>query len=112
MAVYDLADCSLHDKAQARQALYNLEHDLSLLATGQSWVTDINQMIHKTGLGMVHNNAVLPCCTDFTAQVHNRRGGIPMKLRFFLPPYELLDMQQKTILPMNQVRLLARFSLY
>ena len=96
MAVYDLADCSLHDKAQARQALYNLEHDLSLLATGQSWVTDINQMIHKTGLGMVHN----------------RRGGIPMKLRFFLPPYELLDMQQKTILPMNQVRLLVRFSTY
>ena len=38
-----------------RKALYNLEHDLTLLASGQSWVTDTNQMIHKTGLGMVHN---------------------------------------------------------
>ena len=41
-----------------RQALYNLEHDLTLLASGQSWVTDTNQMIHKTGLGMVHNRLV------------------------------------------------------
>lgn len=49
-------------------------------------MTDTNQMIHKTGLGMVHN----------------RSGGIPMKLRYFLPPYELLDLKQKTILPMNQ----------
>ena len=40
-----------------RKALYNLEHDLTLLASGQSWVTDTNQMIHKTGLGMVHNRS-------------------------------------------------------
>jgi len=86
MAVYDLPECGNVDKSRAWQALYNLEHDLTLLASGQSWVTDINQLIHKTGLGMVHNRA----------------GGIPMKLRFFLPPYELLDMEQKTILPMNQ----------
>jgi len=86
MAVYDLPDCGNVDKSRAWQALYNLEHDLTLLASGQSWVTDINQLIHKTGLGMVHNRA----------------GGIPMKLRFFLPPYELLDMERKTILPMNQ----------
>eukprot|EP00090_Calanus_glacialis_P040316 TRINITY_DN7026_c0_g1_i1.p1 TRINITY_DN7026_c0_g1~~TRINITY_DN7026_c0_g1_i1.p1 ORF type:complete len:1050 (-),score=275.98 TRINITY_DN7026_c0_g1_i1:749-3898(-) len=86
MAVYDLPDCGNVDKSRAWQALYNLEHDLTLLASGQSWVTDINQLIHKTGLGMVHNRA----------------GGIPMKLRFFLPPYELLDMEAQTILPMNQ----------
>eukprot|EP00092_Neocalanus_flemingeri_P076564 GFUD01094984.1.p1 GENE.GFUD01094984.1~~GFUD01094984.1.p1 ORF type:complete len:1073 (+),score=247.31 GFUD01094984.1:71-3220(+) len=86
MAVYDLPECGPVDKSRAWQALYNLEHDLTLLASGQSWVTDINQLIHKTGLGMVHNRA----------------GGIPMKLRFFLPPYELLDMEQQTILPMNQ----------
>jgi len=86
MAVYDLPECGNVDKSRAWQALSNLEHDLTLLASGQSWVTDINQLIHKTGLGMVHNRA----------------GGIPMKLRFFLPPYELLDMELKTILPMNQ----------
>jgi len=86
MSVYDLPDCGNVEKSRAWQALYNLEHDLTLLASGQSWVTDINQLIHKTGLGMVHNRA----------------GGIPMKLRFFLPPYELLDLEQKTILPMNQ----------
>jgi len=85
ISVYDLADCANIDKTRAWQALYNLEHDLSLLASGQSWVTDTNQMIHKTSLGMVHN----------------RSGGIPMKLRYFLPPYELLDMKSKTILPMN-----------
>lgn len=86
LAVYDLPECGNVDKSRAWQALYNLEHDLTLLASGQSWVTDINQLIHKTGLGMVHNRA----------------GGMPMKLRFFLPPYELLDMEQQTILPMNQ----------
>ena len=86
ISVYDLADCSNLDKTRAWQALYNLEHDLTLLASGQSFVSDINQMIHKTGLGMVHV----------------RSGGIPMKLRYFLPPYELLDMKQQTILPMNQ----------
>ena len=86
ISVYDLADCSHVDKSRAWQALFHLEHDLTLLASGQSWVTDINQMIHKTGLGMVHN----------------RSGGLPMKLRYFLPPYELLDMKQKTLLPMNQ----------
>merc|ERR1719481_108584 len=86
MAVYDLPECGNVDKSRAWQALSNLEHDLTLLASGQSWVTDIDQLIHKTGLGMVHNRA----------------GGIPMKLRFFLPPYELLDMELKTILPMNQ----------
>ena len=86
ISVYDLADCSNLDKTRAWQALYNLEHDLTLVASGQSWVTDVNQIIHKTGLGMVHT----------------RSGGIPMKLRYFLPPYELLDMKQQTILPMNQ----------
>ena len=86
ISVYDLPDCGNIDKTRAWQALNILEHDLMLLASGQSWVTDINQLIHKTGLGMVHNRA----------------GGVHMKLRYFLPPYELLDMQNKTILPMNQ----------
>ena len=84
--MYDLPDCGNIDKTRAWQALNILEHDLTLLASGQSWVTDINQLIHKTGLGMVHNRA----------------GGVPMKLRYFLPPYELLDIDNKTILPMNQ----------
>ena len=83
--MYDLPDCGNIDKTRAWQALNILEHDLTLLASGQSWVTDINQLIHKTGLGMVHNRA----------------GGVPMKLRYFLPPYELLDIDNKTILPMN-----------
>ena len=86
ISVYDLPDGGNMDKTRAWQALNILEHDLMLLASGQSWVTDINQLIHKTGLGMVHSRA----------------GGVHMKLRYFLPPYELLDMKNKTILPMNQ----------
>ena len=38
----------------------------------------------------------------FLGMVYKRAGGIPMKLRFFLPSYELLDMELKKILPMNQ----------
>jgi len=92
LAVYDMPDCSPLDKSRAWQALYTLEHDLSILSSNQSWVTDVNQMIHKTALGMVHNRA----------------GGIPMKLRFFMPPYELLDTEKQTILPMNQATVVSK----
>jgi len=92
LAVYDMPDCSPLDKSRAWQALYTLEHDLSILSSNQSWVTDVNQMIHKTALGMIHNRA----------------GGIPMKLRFFMSPYELIDTENKTILPMNQATVVSK----
>ena len=53
ISVYDLQDCDNIDNTRAWQMLYKLEHDLTLLASGQSGVTDIKQMIHKTGLGTV-----------------------------------------------------------
>lgn len=91
-AVYNLPDCSGEYKSSAWQALWTLEHDLMLIASQQSWVTDMNHLIHKTGLGLLHNRA----------------GGLPMKLRFFLPPYELLDTKAKTILPMSQETIVSK----
>jgi len=91
-AVYNLPECSGEYKSSAWQALWTLEHDLMLIASQQSWVTDMNHLIHKTGIGLLHNRA----------------GGLPMKLRFFLPPYELLDTASKTILPMSQETIVSK----
>jgi len=91
-AVYNLPECSGEYKSSAWQALWTLEHDLMLIASQQSWVTDVNHLIHKTGIGLLHNRA----------------GGLPMKLRFFLPPYELLDTASKTILPMSQETIVSK----
>jgi len=92
--VYDLT-CSLSDKSRAWQVLCNLEDDLMRLykvQQSQPWVKDLNQLIHKTGLGLVEARA----------------GGLPMKLRIFLPPYQLLDIENKKLLPMNQSTIIGK----
>jgi hypothetical protein len=47
------------------------------------WPIDVNQMIHQTSLGLVEPRA----------------GGIPMKLRYFMAPYELLDETTGKLMP-------------
>ena len=91
-AVYNLPNCSREDKSLAWQALWTLEHDLVLIDKQQNWMTDTNHVVHKTGLGLLHPRA----------------GGLPMKLRFFLPPYELLDPATKTILPLTKETVVSK----
>merc|ERR1719228_1659895 len=56
------------------------------LSARHAWISDLGQLIHQSGgLGMVQPRA----------------GGIPMRLRYFLPPYELLDQDAGTILPLT-----------
>ncbi|XP_023337527.1 mediator of RNA polymerase II transcription subunit 1 isoform X2 [Eurytemora carolleeae] len=92
--VYDL-NCALQDKSSGRQVLCNLEDDLMRLykvQQSQPWVKHLNQLIHKTGLGLVEGRA----------------GGLPMKLRIFLPPYQLLDVETRRMLPMTQSTIISK----
>jgi len=92
--VYDL-NYSLLDKSRVWQVLVNLEDDLMRIykvQQSQPWVKDLYQLIHKTGLGFVEGRA----------------GGLPMKLRIFLPPFQLLDLEKKQLMPLTQATILEK----
>lgn len=92
VSVYSL-NCTPVEKSRAWQALWSVESDLlSLSQPALAWVSDIQQLIHKTPLGMVEERA----------------GGLPMKLRIFLSPFELLDVKEKKLLPLTQETVLAK----
>jgi len=71
--VYDIPNCSALDKGRAWQALYHLERDLERVG-GRAWAQDLPAALLQ-GVG-----AVQP-----------RAGGRPLRLTYFLPPYELLS---------------------
>ncbi|XP_041366211.1 mediator of RNA polymerase II transcription subunit 1-like isoform X2 [Gigantopelta aegis] len=72
-------------KTKAFFALQSLEKDLNQLAQLQSSISGVGKYIHKSPLGIL-----LP-----------RKGGLPMKLIYFVSPYDLLDKSTKTAHPMT-----------
>jgi len=84
MAVYAIPNCSALDKARAWQALYHLERDLERLGR-QGWSQDLGQLIQTGSLGVVQSRA----------------GGIPMRLVYFLPPYELIKPETGSLMPLT-----------
>jgi mediator of RNA polymerase II transcription subunit 1 len=82
IAVYAIPNCSALDKARAWQALYHLERDLERAGGRHAWIQDLGKLVQQAGgLGLVQARA----------------GGQPMRLTYFLPPYELLDQESGTI---------------
>jgi len=92
-AVYN---CGLTEKSRAWQVLYNMEEDVARLYKAQqqshSWPNDINQIIHKTRYGLVEERA----------------GGLPMKLRIFLAPFQLIDEKNKKLYTLNESTLITK----
>ncbi|OWF39396.1 Mediator of RNA polymerase II transcription subunit 1 [Mizuhopecten yessoensis] len=72
-------------KSKAFLALHSLETDLNNLAQLQSAIKGVANCIHKSPLGIL-----LP-----------RKGGCPMKLIYFVSPYDLLDKKTKSPHPMT-----------
>ena len=82
VAIYQLnADKKI--KSKAFIALQALESDLLLIASTYSHVKDGEAVVMKSLLGLV-----LP-----------RKGGHPVKLTYFISPYEFLDVNSKITLP-------------
>lgn len=73
-------------KSKAFAALTSLEADLQTLASLQAntYGKDTYQLVHKSPVGVLQK----------------RRGGHPMKLVYFVSPYDLLDTANKTIKPL------------
>ena len=84
MAVYAIPNCSALDKARAWQALYHLERDLERLGR-QGSSQDLGQVIQRGSLGVVQSRA----------------GGVPMRLVYFLPPYELIKPETGSLMPLT-----------
>ncbi|KAL5006879.1 hypothetical protein ScPMuIL_015685 [Solemya velum] len=72
-------------KCKVFHALHSLQTDLNVLAQLQSSISGVANYIHKSPLGIL-----LP-----------RKGGLPMKLIYFVSPYNLLDKAIKTPHPMT-----------
>ncbi|XP_064614002.1 mediator of RNA polymerase II transcription subunit 1-like [Liolophura sinensis] len=72
-------------RTKAFHALQSLETDLNLLAQLQSSINGVGNYIHKSPLGIL-----IP-----------RNGGLPMKLIYFVSPYDLLNKTTKAAHPMT-----------
>ncbi|XP_063422321.1 mediator of RNA polymerase II transcription subunit 1-like [Mytilus trossulus] len=72
-------------KSKAYLALQSLETDLNDLAQLQSSIKGVSNCIHKSPLGIL-----LP-----------RKGGYPMKLIYFVSPYDLLDKRSNSPHPLT-----------
>ncbi|XP_055703835.1 mediator of RNA polymerase II transcription subunit 1 [Phlebotomus papatasi] len=72
-------------KSKAFVALQALETDLYNLYKLQNFYKDPQALLLQSQVGIVQK----------------RRGGHPMKLTYFVSPYELLDTESKTILPLT-----------
>ncbi|RWS30138.1 mediator of RNA polymerase II transcription subunit 1-like protein [Leptotrombidium deliense] len=81
-AIYQL-NADKKQKTKAFLALHALETDLTVLAELQSSFTDPNNLVHKTPVGILET----------------RKGGHPMKLTYFISPYDLLDVKTKAAIP-------------
>ena len=73
-------------KSKGYLALHSLETDLTILAQLQATTaTDASNMIHKTPVGVLEG----------------RKGGHPLKLTFFVSPYDLIDRKTKSSIPLS-----------
>ncbi|KAL1137993.1 hypothetical protein AAG570_009688 [Ranatra chinensis] len=82
-------------KCKAYSALASLETDLATLAALQAGLTkDPAALVHKSSVGIVEK----------------RRGGHPMKLTYFVSPYDLLDPVTRTSKPLSMEGLNVGYS--
>lgn len=65
-------------KCKAFSALQSLESDLSTLAQLQTFMKEPFNLLHKSPVGILEK----------------RRGGHPMKLTYFVSPYDLIDTEK------------------
>ncbi|XP_074601440.1 mediator complex subunit 1 isoform X2 [Brevipalpus obovatus] len=83
-SLYQLNVQDKKQKQKAYQALHALETDLSTLAQLHS-INDPNNLVHKSPVGILEA----------------RKGGHPMKLTYFISPYDLLDLKTKSSVPLT-----------
>ncbi|XP_020295798.1 mediator of RNA polymerase II transcription subunit 1 [Pseudomyrmex gracilis] len=67
-------------KCKAFSALQSLETDLGVLAQLQTFMKEPFNLVHKSPVGILER----------------RRGGHPMKLTYFVSPYDLIDEETET----------------
>lgn len=72
-------------KCKAFTALQSLESDLSTLAQLQTFMKEAFNLLHKSPVGVLEK----------------RKGGHPMKLTYFVSPYDLLDTEKFDLEPMS-----------
>ncbi|KAJ8922927.1 hypothetical protein NQ315_001471 [Exocentrus adspersus] len=72
-------------KCKAFTALESLETDLNTLAQLQAVMKEPFSLIHKSPVGILEK----------------RRGGHPMRLTYFVSPYDLLNVEKKDIEPIS-----------
>ncbi|GFY64159.1 mediator of RNA polymerase II transcription subunit 1 [Trichonephila inaurata madagascariensis] len=72
-------------KTQAFLALQALETDLGMLAQLKSSMTEPRNLVHNSPVGILQK----------------RRGGYSLKLTYFISPYDLLDGDTKTSIPLT-----------
>lgn len=84
VAIYNLNPATSPQKSQAWNALSAMESDLELIYRSyeSSCASDPWFLVHQTSCGMIHP----------------RSGGLPMSIRYFLPPYELIDETTNTLM--------------
>ncbi len=82
MSAYGLHGASAPEKSRAWNALTCVEKDLleTLYEGYRSW-PNVHSIIHESPLGLV------------TA----RAGGLPMKLRYFVAPHDLVDQENNKL---------------
>lgn len=72
-------------KAKAFTALQSLEADLSTLAQLQTFMKEPFNLLHKSPVGILEK----------------RRGGHPMKLTYFVSPYDLINVDKFEVDPIT-----------
>ncbi|KAG8199086.1 hypothetical protein JTE90_016223 [Oedothorax gibbosus] len=72
-------------KSQAFLALQALETDLGMLAQLKSSMTEPRNLVHNSPVGILQK----------------RRGGYSLKLTYFISPYDLLDVETKSSIPLT-----------
>lgn len=72
-------------KCKAFTALQSLESDLNTLAQVQSFLKEPSNLIYKSPVGILEK----------------RKGGHPMKLTYFVSPYDLLSVEKYEIEPIT-----------
>lgn len=72
-------------KCKAFTALESLETDLNTLSQLQMFMKEPFNLIHKSPVGILEM----------------RKGGHPMKLTYFISPYDLLNVEKKDLDPIN-----------
>ncbi|CAN8020807.1 unnamed protein product [Ixodes persulcatus] len=83
-SIYQL-NADKKQKTKAYLALQALETDLSNVSQLQSFMNEPSNRVHKSPVGILQP----------------RRGGHPMKLTFFISPYDLLDLESKSSIPLT-----------